>query len=95
MRPTRWFVRVWTVDPTEEGPDDERDTDCTSERAARALAKKLRGESKNAAAFERRNIHVPEDVPIADPPAHFWEWNSIQIDEAAIEREWGKGARVR
>lgn len=95
MKPARWFVRVWTVDPAEEGPDDEEDIDMPNEKTARVEARKLRRAGLNAAAFERQNIHVPEEIPMFDPPAYLWECDSVQIDEAAVEREWGKGARAR
>lgn len=92
-RPDRWFVRVWTVDPDGEGPDEEDDFKVDSERVARALAKKWRRNGKSAGAFERRNIHVPDFIPIDDPPAYLWEYDAVQIDEDEIEREYQRAAR--
>lgn len=87
-RPARFFVRVWTVDPRGEGPDDESNFSASSEREARAIAKKRRLEfNESAGAFERRNIHVPDDVPMVDPPEQFWEWDDVQIDEDEVDRE--------
>lgn len=93
-RPTRYFVREWTPDPHEQEPDSETDTDVPDARNARvayALARqdaaRLRACGRLAGAFERRNIRVPEECPITDPPAHLWEYESVQIDEDVIERE--------
>lgn len=94
-RPTRFFVRVWTPDPTEEGPDDERDTDVPDNKnpvvsmaRAKQDAARHRLDGKNAGAHERRNIRYPEHAPPGlSLPAHLYEWDTVQIDEDDIDRE--------
>lgn len=87
MRPKQWFLRIWHTDPEGEGPDTEEDIDCDSEKEARELAKRHRKENL-AGAFERRNIHVPDDIPIADPPMQFWDWDDVQIDQDEEDFEY-------
>lgn len=93
-RPTQYFVRVWTVDPEGEGPDDETDTDIPDspygarDRALR-IAKQKRRKNLSAGAFERRNIRRPDHIPHSyDIPAHLFDCESVQIDEDEIDREY-------
>ena len=92
MKPKRYFVRVWTPDPAEEGPDDEKDGDVPSLAQAKLVAASLRRKGISAGAFERRNIRYPEHAPPGlDIPAHLYEWDTVQIDEDEIDRECAAG----
>jgi len=80
--PCRYFVRVWTPDPEEQGPDNEEDRDVANEETARLFARRLRAQGQCAGAFERRNIRYPDHAPPGlDLPAHLYEWESRQLDE--------------
>jgi hypothetical protein len=88
VKPRQFFVRVWTVDPNGEGPDDERDTDCASRKQAIEIARDLRAKGETAAAFERRNIQRPDFCPPGvDPPAHLYDFDETQIDVDEIDSE--------
>lgn len=63
MKPAQFFVRVYTPDPEEDGPDREDDSDAPSKTAALSSARRLRKAGKLACAFERRNIRYPEEAP--------------------------------
>lgn len=94
--PARWFVRIWTVDPAGEGPDEEENVDVASEKEARTLAKHLRlKKGKSAGAFERQGVHVPDDIAsvVGDPPPQFWEWEDVQVDEDEVDKEYEQWRR--
>lgn len=81
MKPAQFFVRVYTPDPEEEGPDGESDTDAPSKGAALSRARRLRKDGKFACAFERRNIRYPEDAPAGlDLPARLYDHESISLE---------------
>jgi hypothetical protein len=79
--PARFFVRLYTPDPAEEGPDREDDTDVPSADAAKRRARKLRREGKLACAFERRNIRYPEEAPPGlDLPAYLYDCEDVSLE---------------
>lgn len=88
MKPARWFVRTWTVDPAGEGPDEEHDRDALSEQDARDKAKRLRMKGRTAGAFERRSMCVIDGTQ----EAPLWEWEETRIDEKDEDLEFATRA---
>jgi hypothetical protein len=86
MKPSRYFVRIWHMSE-DDSPDEESRMHASDEAEARLLARVQRAKGANAGAFERTNIRVPDDVPMADPPEHFWEYDEVQLDEDDVTRE--------
>jgi hypothetical protein len=81
MRPAKFFVRVYTPDPEEQEPDDEKDTDAPSKAAALRRSATLRRAGKLACAFERRNIRYPEEAPPGlDLPAYLWDRDDVSLE---------------
>lgn len=81
MKPAQFFVRVYTPDPKEEGPDSEKDSDAPSKAVALSRAKRLREDGKLACAFERRNIRYPEEAPPGlDLPAHLYDRTEVSLE---------------
>lgn len=79
--PEKFFVRVYTPDPNEEGPDSESDTDAPSKSTALSRAKRLRKHGKLACAFERKNIRYPEEAPPGiDLPPWLYDYESASLE---------------
>jgi hypothetical protein len=78
VRPKRWVVREWFVDPTGNGPDEEQDRTWPTKAEAIARAEVLYEAGRSVGVFERLNIRKPPGIE-DEIPWYAYDWDEREV----------------